>query len=78
MNNDKGGEVGMTNQDAIRWLDNLKNDIGSLYYERLWPYAQALDEIAVMLEEQDAEIRQLKLALEITKGTCKGIKIDGR
>lgn len=42
----------MTNEDAIRWLDNLKNDIGNPHYERLWPYAQAIDEIIAMLEEQ--------------------------
>ena len=42
----------MTNQDAIRWLDNLKNDIGNPHYEGLWHYAQAIDEICCMLEEQ--------------------------
>lgn len=35
----------MTNEDAIRWLDNLKNDMGNPHYEGLWPYAQAIDEI---------------------------------
>jgi len=33
-------------------------------------HADALD----MLKEQEAEIRQLRLALDIAKGTCKGIK----
>lgn len=42
----------MTNDDAIKWLDNLKNDLGNPHYERLWPYAQALDEIGEMLEER--------------------------
>ena len=45
----------MTNQDAIRWLDNLKNDIGNPHYERLWHYAQAIDEIMELLEEQEAK-----------------------
>lgn len=31
-----------------------------------------------LLKEQEAEIRQLKLALKISKGTCKGIRMDGR
>ena len=31
-----------------------------------------------LLKEQEAEIRQLRLALDIAKGTCKGIKIEGR
>ena len=31
-----------------------------------------------LLKEQEAEIRQLRLALDIAKGTCKGIKMEGR
>jgi hypothetical protein len=37
----------------------------------------SIDAIA-LLKEQEAEIRQLKLALDIAKGTCKGIKVEGR
>lgn len=44
----------MTNEDAVKWLGNLKNDIGNPHYECLWPYAQAIDEICVLLEEQEA------------------------
>lgn len=43
----------MTNEDAIKWLDNLKNDLGNPHYECLWPYAQALDEICGLLKEQE-------------------------
>lgn len=43
----------MTNEDAIKWLENLKQDIGQLRYEDLWPYAQAIYEIIVMLKEQE-------------------------
>jgi hypothetical protein len=32
----------------------------------------------VLLNEQEAEIRQLKLALDIVKGECKGISVEGR
>ena len=67
----------MTNEDAIKWLENLKQDIGQLRHEDLWPYAQAIDEIMELLEEQESEIRQLRLALDIAKGTCKGIKSGG-
>ena len=28
-----------------------------------------------LLKEQEAEIRQLRLALDIAKGTCNGIKV---
>lgn len=31
-----------------------------------------------LLKEQEAEIRQLRLALDIAKGTCKGIVVEGR
>lgn len=37
----------------------------------------AKDAIAV-LKEQETEIRQLRLALDIAKGTCKGIVVEGR
>ena len=47
----------MTNEDAIKWLVNLKNDIGNPHYECLWPYAQAIDEICELLEEQEPVAR---------------------
>lgn len=31
-----------------------------------------------LLKEQEMEIRQLRLALDIAKGTCKGIVAEGR
>ena len=37
-------------------------------------YVEQAEEILTLLKEQEAEIRQLKLALDIAKGTCKGIK----
>ena len=30
-----------------------------------------------LLKEQETEIRQLRLALDIAKGTCNGIKVEG-
>lgn len=44
----------MTNEDAIKWLSNLKQDIGQSRHEDLWPYAQAIDETIIILEEQEA------------------------
>ena len=46
----------MTNEDAIKWLENLRQDIGQLRHEDLWPYAQAIDEISELLEEQEAKL----------------------
>ena len=43
----------MTNEDAIKWLDNLKNDLGNPHYECLWPYAQAIEEICELLKAQE-------------------------
>lgn len=43
----------MTNNDAIKWLENLKQDIGQLRHEDLWPYAQAIDEICGLLKEHE-------------------------
>lgn len=37
----------------------------------------AADALA-MLKKQEAEIRLLRLALDIAKGTCKGINVEGR
>ena len=61
----KIGEVRMTNEDAIKWLENLKQDIGQLRHEDLWPYAQAIDEIIAMLEEQEDRIYTLEALVEI-------------
>lgn len=41
----------MTNEDAIKWLENLKQDIGQLRHEDLWPYAQAIYEIIELLKD---------------------------
>ena len=49
------------------------------------PYLQEVDcvrqnkrDVLATLKEQDAEIRQLRLALDIAKGTCKGIIMEGQ
>lgn len=45
----------MTNEDAVKWLENLKHDIGKPLHSALWHYEQALDEIGELLEEQQAK-----------------------
>lgn len=37
-------------KDMIKWLDNLKNDIGQPQHFQLWHYAEILDVIARYLE----------------------------
>lgn len=45
----------MTNEDAIKWLENLRQDIGQLRHEDLWNYEQAIVEIMVLLKKQEQE-----------------------
>lgn len=37
------------------------------------PFMQLMQDALALLKEQEAEIRQLRLAFDIAKGTCKGI-----
>lgn len=39
----------MDKQEAIKWLTNLKDDIGTLYNANLWHYQQALVNIIKLL-----------------------------
>ena len=62
----------MTNQDAVKWLDNLKKDIGQLRHEKLWNYAQAIDEIIELLENlEDLEKKYTSLLKEKISGLIK-------
>ena len=40
----------MSRDAAIRWLINLRVDLGEARYVELWHYAQALDEIVELLK----------------------------
>lgn len=42
------------------------------------PFMPLMADALALLKEQEAEIRQLRLALDIAKGTCKGINVEGR
>lgn len=53
------------------WVNNHKDE------NLLLAYSSVVELLAV-LKAQEAEIRQLRLALDITKGTCKGIIMKGR
>lgn len=39
----------MTNEDAVKWMENLKSDIGKMQFRALWGYEQAMDEIIDLL-----------------------------
>lgn len=42
----------MTREEAIKWLKNIKKDIGYPRHEALWHYEQALDETIEVLEQE--------------------------
>ena len=68
----------MTDRKTVMsWLECLAQDD----WPR-WHSDSEVQEIAKaalsMLKEQEAEIRQLRLALDIAKGTCNGINVEGR
>ena len=42
------------------------------------PFMPLMQDALDLLKEQEAEMRQLRLALDIAKGTCKGIVMEGR
>ena len=39
----------MTKEEASKWLENLKSDIGKMQFRALWGYEQAMDEIIDLL-----------------------------
>lgn len=43
----------MTREEAVKWLSNLKNDLGQMQYQPLWHYAEAIDGI---IEELQTDI----------------------
>lgn len=55
-----------------------ERDLQFFTAKHLEDIVQWADDSIAMLKEQEAEIRQLRLALDIAKGTCKGIKTKGR
>ena len=64
--------------ESLREICNAKANIAIGKGRIAWAgYANAAEDAVAMLKEQEAEIRQLRLALDIAKGTCKGIKSGG-
>ena len=42
----------MTKEEEIKWLENLKNDIGQPQHQELWHYAEAIDKIIESLSTE--------------------------
>lgn len=63
---------------VIKGLNDIGGFIaGRVGFEQARNFLRTIDDAIAMLKEQEAEIRQLRLALDIAKGTCKGIKSGG-
>ena len=45
------GNARMNKADAVKWLNNLKNDIGNVRHSDLWHYAEAIDDAISVLNE---------------------------
>ena len=61
---------------AIAMLEEQQKQIDKLIKESA-ANAKMAEGLKELLKEQEAEIQQLRLALDIAKGTCKGIKVEG-
>ena len=65
--------------ESLRDICNAKSNMAIGKGKVAWAgYANTADDAIALLKEQETEIRQLRLALDIAKGTCKGIVTEGR
>lgn len=63
----------MTDREkVIKGLEKVWDAFNHMEHEL---YADYVYDALALLKEQEAEIRQLRLALDIAKGTCNGIKM---
>lgn len=69
----------MTRKEAVKWLSNLKMDIGKTQHQELWHYEQALDEIIQTLEQEPScrNTRQVDLiSRQAAIDAFDGVKVD--
>lgn len=69
-------DSGMTKEEKIKWLDNLKKDIGQPQHQELWHYEEVIDKVieslsADMVIREDFEIVDNKLYLNPVCRNCK-------
>lgn len=67
----------MTNEDAVKWLSNLKDDIGRDRNGTLWHYGQAIDEILELLKEQQPRLLTLEEVKQTEVVWCEWGSVDG-
>jgi len=59
----------MIPEEAVKWLDNLTQDIGQMRHQDLWDYAQALSFISQMIDEMP-DIVKCKDCMHYKRGWC--------
>ena len=50
----------MIREEAVKWLSNLKNDLGQMQYQPLWHYAEAIDGIIETLQTDIVHCEECK------------------
>ena len=68
----------MDRETVIKGLEDIQKHLDIGYSFAICWKSELIRDALALLKEQEAEIRQLKLALDIAKGTCNGIKMEGR
>lgn len=48
----------MNKSEMIKWLENLKKDIGQSQHQDLWHYAEMLDEVIGIIEVSEMALAQ--------------------
>jgi cysteinyl-tRNA synthetase len=69
---------GLTTEDGFKILALMKEYDTQVQYrdDHIAEYEKEIKRLNKLVKEQEAEIRQLRLALDIAKGTCKGIVVE--
>lgn len=56
----------MTCEESIKWLENLKNELGQSQYQGLWHYEQALAETIELLQsDRLVELPNIEIGQEL-------------
>ena len=64
----------MNKVGAVKWLNNLKNDIGDVRHSDLWHYVEAIDDTIYVLKECEEIVHCKECRYRSSYGECKKIK----
>lgn len=60
----------MNKVDTVKWLNNLKNDIGDARHSDLWHYADAIDDAISALSECEEIVHCKECLYRSSDGEC--------